>query len=84
VGPLPGPRLTCRELVGLLGDFLEGALSESECLRVQAHIDACPDCAAYVAQLRTTIGAIGRLREEDVPAPVLDELVEAFRGWRGG
>ena len=78
---LPEPRLTCREIVELLTDYLEGALAEPAAARVAAHLATCPDCTAYVAQMRTTIGLLGRLREDDVPPPVLDELVEAFRGW---
>ena len=34
--------------------------------------------------MRMTIGLLGRLREDDVPPPVLDELVQAFRGWYDG
>jgi anti-sigma factor RsiW len=62
---LPAPRLTCRDLVELLSDYLDGALPASERARVAAHLDVCPDCIAYLAQLRTTIGALCRLRQDD-------------------
>ncbi len=78
------PRLTCRELVELLSDYVEGALDASERARVEAHLHNCPECRAYLAQLRATIGALGRLREADVPPPILARLVAAFRGWRRG
>ena len=81
---LPAPRLSCREVVELLTDYLEDALGDLERARVEAHLATCPDCTAYLAQLRTTIGLLGRLREDDVPQPVLDELVQAFRGWHAG
>ena len=81
---LRAPRLTCREIVDLLTDYLEGALPEPTSARVDAHLATCPDCTAYVAQMRTTIGLLGRLREDDVPQPVLDELAQAFRGWHDG
>jgi anti-sigma factor RsiW len=73
--------LTCREIVDLLTDYLEGALPEPARARIDEHLATCPDCTAYVAQMRTTIGLVGRLREDDVPQPVLDDLVQAFRGW---
>ena len=72
----------CREVVELLTDYLEGVLPAYEHERVEAHLQTCPDCTAYVRQVRTTIGALQRLREENVPDAVLDELVKAFRGWK--
>ena len=84
LGERPAPRLTCRDVVELLSDHLEGALSAAQRARVEAHLAACPDCLAYLAQLRTTIGALGRLREHDVPRCVLGRLMAAFRGRRGG
>ena len=80
---LRAPRLTCAEVVDLLADYLEGALAAREHARVEEHLATCPDCTTYVEQLRTTIGLAGRLREDDVPEHVLDELVRAFRGWHG-
>jgi predicted anti-sigma-YlaC factor YlaD len=73
--------MTCREVVDLLTDYLEGVLPALASARVEEHLATCPDCTTYLEQLRTTIGTLGRLREEDVPAGVLDELVEAFRTW---
>jgi anti-sigma factor RsiW len=81
---LRAPRLTCREVVELLSDYLDGALDPSERARVAALLETCPECTAYLTQLRTTIGALGRLREQDIPKPILARLVAAFRGWRGG
>ena len=81
---LPAPRMTCREVVELLSDYLDGGLAPRTRARVEAHLEACPECTAYLAQLRTTIGALGRLREEDVPPRILERLVAAFRGRRTG
>jgi anti-sigma factor RsiW len=78
---LSAPRLTCRELVALLTDHLEGVLMPDTSARVEAHLATCPDCTAYVEQFRTTIATVGRLRDQDVPPAVLDELVDAFRRW---
>ena len=81
---LRAPRLTCREVVELLSDYLEGALAPSERDRVAAHLLTCPECTAYLVQLRATIGALGRLREQDIPRPIRERLVAAFRHWRAG
>jgi anti-sigma factor RsiW len=79
---LAAQRLTCREVVELVSDYLEDALPPAEHARVEAHLDTCPECAAYLAQLRVTIGALGRLREDELPLSLLERLVAAFRGWR--
>jgi anti-sigma factor RsiW len=57
------PRLTCRDVVELLADYLDDALADSGRRRVDAHLDTCPDCAAYVGQFRHTIRVVGRLRK---------------------
>ena len=82
VDELPAPRLTCREIVELLSDYLEDSLPPRERARVEAHLATCPDCLAYLEQLQTTIGALGRLRRQDLPQPLRARLLRAFRGWR--
>lgn len=76
--------MTCREVVALLTGYLEEVLPRAERRGVDEHLHTCPDCTAYLEQVRTTIGALTHLREQDVPQPVLEELVEAFRGRRSG
>ena len=71
-------RLTCAEVVDLLTQYLEGALAPIEHARVEEHLATCPDCMAYVERLRTTIGLVGRLREDELPEHVLDGLRGRF------
>jgi anti-sigma factor RsiW len=80
---LRAPRLTCREVVELVSEYLDDALPPAERARVRAHLETCPECTAYLAQLRATVGVLGRLHEDEVPAGILERLVAAFRGWRG-
>ena len=76
--------LTCRELVELVTDYLEGALPRRERRRFERHIARCDGCTAYLEQLRVTIAMLGTLTEDDVPAPARDELLAAFRDWHAG
>jgi anti-sigma factor RsiW len=74
--------MTCKELVEVVTDYLEGRLQEADRLRLEAHVAECPYCEEYIAQMRQTIEALGEL-----PAASLDprreaELLDAFRGWR--
>ena len=74
--------LTCRELVELVTDYLEGALPPAERRRFEEHLLSCAVCPRYVEQLRGTVRLLGRLREDDVPEPARLALLDAFRTWR--
>lgn len=74
--------MTCRELVELVTDYLDGALPSRERERVEAHLAKCRGCSEYVEQMRQTIRLTGRLREDDVPREAREALLTAFRGWR--
>jgi anti-sigma factor RsiW len=77
-----GRDLACNELVELVTDYLEEALPEPERGRFEAHLATCEGCANYLAQMKATIRITGTLREDGVPPPVMDRLLEAFRGYR--
>jgi len=77
----PAEDLTCAQLVELVTDYLEGALTAEERARFEAHLTICGGCVNYVDQMRTSIAFTGRLRVDDLSAEVTAELVEAFRGW---
>jgi len=76
--------LTCRELVELVSDYLEGALPAAERRRFEQHLDDCPLCLDYVDQMRTTLAVLGHLDEAALQEPVRDDLVRAFREWPRG
>jgi anti-sigma factor RsiW len=74
--------MTCRELVEVLTDYLEDTLAPEDRRRLEEHLDACPYCAEYVAQMRQTIDSLGGISEESIAPEKRDELLAAFRGWR--
>ena len=37
----------------------------------------------YLEQMRQTIAALGKLREESIAPDAREALLETFRGWRG-
>ena len=76
--------LTCRELVELVTEYLEGTLPPTERARFAAHLGTCVHCRRYVEQMHLTIRATGALSEETISAGARDALLEAFRGWRRG
>jgi anti-sigma factor RsiW len=74
----PG-RLDCIELVELVTDYLEAALSPEEQERFEHHLAGCVGCTAYLEQMGATIAAAGRIGPEPVPAEVVARLVQAYR-----
>jgi anti-sigma factor RsiW len=75
-------QLSCQELVELVTDYLEGALSPREHERLERHIETCDGCRAYVEQMRQTIELTGALTVDDVSPEAELALLEAFRAWR--
>ena len=74
--------MSCREVVELVNDYLEGALAPHEVELFERHLGSCDGCHRYLAQMRLTIDAVGRLREEDVPVATLERLRAAFTDWK--
>jgi anti-sigma factor RsiW len=73
--------MTCRQLVELVSDYLEGRLEPPTRERFEAHLGVCPDCREYVDQMRDTVRALGGLPEDALSAATRDELLRAFAGW---
>ncbi len=65
----------------LVTEYLDGVMEPARRARFEAHLDGCDGCTAYLEQFRTTIAVVGRLEAGDVPAPVMSELLAAFRHW---
>lgn len=76
--------LACVELVEIITDYLEGALTPRDRERFEEHVAFCDGCANYLDQMRTTIALTGRLTEDDLTPETKRDLLEAFRGWRRG
>ena len=77
------PEMPCRELVEVITDYLEDALPHDDRLRFEAHLGECDACRDYVEQFEQTIALSGRVEAEELPPGLQDELLAAFRAWRG-
>jgi predicted anti-sigma-YlaC factor YlaD len=73
--------MSCKELVELITDYLEGALAPSEHARFEAHLTECEGCRTYLEQMRLSIQALGTLSEESIPPEARETLLAAFREW---
>jgi predicted anti-sigma-YlaC factor YlaD len=74
--------LTCRELVELVTDYLEGALSQRDRLDFERHLVWCSWCRDYLDQMRMSIELTGRSAQEEPPSPLREQLLDAFRDWK--
>jgi len=76
------PELTCRELVELVTDYLEGALPQVERTRFEEHLADCEGCTNYLDQMRHSITLLGSTPPDPLPPDVERAFVDAFRTWR--
>jgi anti-sigma factor RsiW len=74
--------ISCRELVELVSDYFEGALTASDRARLESHVARCGNCAAYVRQMRETITLMGRLPAQTLSVETEGQLRVAFREWK--
>ena len=78
------PALTCKEVVEIVTDYLEGTMSDQDRLRFEEHVAGCEGCSRYLHQMRETIRLTGTLTEEQVPEPQKEALRSAFQDWNAG
>jgi anti-sigma factor RsiW len=74
--------MSCRELVQLITDYLEGDLSRRERRRFERHLRDCDGCTTYIEQMREMIRLAGAVREQDLSVGAREELLAVFRDWR--
>ena len=78
---MAGAQLSCREIVELADDHLEGALAEDARRASRSTSAWCPLCVTHLDQIRATVAATRRLSEGEIDPAARDGLVRAFRSW---
>lgn len=74
--------MTCKELVELVTEYLEGTLSADVRARMDQHLAGCDGCTHYLEHMRQTIRLTGQVREENLSQPQRDDLLRLFRDWK--
>jgi anti-sigma factor RsiW len=62
--------------------YLDGELDPRDASRLERHLAGCPHCSEYLAQIRATIDALGRVDPDDLSDEAVDDLVALYRSWR--
>ena len=78
------PPLSCQELVELVTDYLEDALSPTDRARFETHIAGCDGCTMYVRQMREMLELLGELTTDSISPQAEADLLAAFRDWKSG
>jgi predicted anti-sigma-YlaC factor YlaD len=73
--------MTCREIVELTTEYLEGTLPSDLRQQFVDHLARCLGCENYLEQMRETIRMTGMISEDEIPREQRDHLVLAFRDW---
>jgi anti-sigma factor RsiW len=76
--------MTCKELVELVTEYLEGTLPAPDRTRFEEHLAYCPGCQTYLQQMRQTISVLGTLAEDSISPAARDQLLRTFRNWKRG
>ena len=79
---LRGKDIVCQQAVELVTEYLEGSLSRRSRRRFEAHLRACPNCSAYLEQIRVTIQLTGTVEPEDLTPEARADISELYRRWR--
>jgi len=74
--------MTCKEVVELVTDYIEGMLSDDLRVQIERHLMGCEGCTNYIEQMRQTIQMTGRVREEDLLPEQKDDLLKLFHNWK--
>jgi anti-sigma factor RsiW len=75
------PRVTCRQFVEFLSDYLSNELPAATHQDFEWHLGRCPDCVRYLATFKTTIALCRKAFEpldREVPAEAPEELIQAI------
>lgn len=69
----------CRDIVELLGEYLDGALDPETASALEAHLAGCQDCEAFFNTYRGTVRSSRALSERQLPRELRERLLTFLR-----
>lgn len=75
--------ITCQGVVELVTAYLEGSMSADEATLFEQHLNFCEGCVWYLDQFQRTVETVGRIEEDELSPETRENLLTAFRDWRG-
>ncbi|HEY7346765.1 MAG TPA: anti-sigma factor [Ktedonobacterales bacterium] len=74
--------LSCKEVVGLVTEYLEAALLPKMQTQFEEHVADCPGCQTYLRQIQQTIDMLRKLAEEPMFPQTKQQLLSLFQTWK--
>jgi Putative zinc-finger len=74
------PSLTCRDVIGLLLDYLEEALDPNTVAAFGRHLQDCAPCRAYLKTYDRSRRLVGEVNQVEMPEELKDRLRELLLG----
>jgi anti-sigma factor (TIGR02949 family) len=69
--------MTCEEVITVLLEYLDRTLDAEVVAQLEAHLEACEPCRAYLATYRRTVDTVRRAGRVEMP-PELRRRLSAF------
>ena len=66
--------MTCKDVIGLLADYLESTLTQAQVAQLEEHFKACGPCVAFLSTYRRTKELAARAERVEMPAEMMDRL----------
>ena len=66
--------MTCRDVIEVLADYVDGALPPDLVAELEQHLEGCEPCRAYLATYRRTRALGAEANRLEMPAEMRDRL----------
>ncbi len=66
--------ISCKEMVDLIMDYLDGSLDSETSKDFDMHIEGCIDCHAYLNTYKKTVSLTHQISCEDIPDELYSRL----------
>ena len=73
--------ISCKQLVDLVADYMEEALTDESRAEFEQHLAECGYCTAYIQQMNLTVKLTKQQTEDEIKPPTT-ELLDVFRKWK--
>jgi anti-sigma factor RsiW len=70
--------MKCKQVCHYICDNLDADIDSPRCRQIKRHLEACPDCAAYLDSLKKTVLLYKNLSAPTVPLSVHKRLFKAI------
>ena len=69
----------CGEIFKRLSEYIDGELDADLCSSLEAHMEGCEPCQAFLESLRRTVKLVGDQRRPEIPPEVVRAVRAALR-----